>query len=184
MADAFRPFSACHFRLKRASEPWEREGAAALRRRVFCEEQRIFVRDDRDALDEAAIHLVALSSMAVLVDEVVGTVRIHEAEPGLWTGSRLAVDPAYRRIGVLGTALIRLAVGTAASAGCLRFTAHVQAQNELMFRRLGWQRLASVALHGVPHVLMQADLSAYPPLADAPEGFHAVATGVSIRAAA
>ncbi len=175
MADAFHPFAACHFRLKHASEPWERQGAAALRRRVFCEEQRVFAHDDSDALDETAIHLVALSSMAVLVDEVVGTVRIHETEPGLWTGSRLAVEDGYRRVGALGTALIRLAVCSATTFGCLRFTAHVQAQNELLFRRLGWHRLAAVELHGIPHVHMQADLAAYPPLADALGGFHAVA---------
>ncbi len=174
MADAFHPFAACHFRLKQASEPWERQGAAALRRRVFCEEQRIFAGDDCDALDATAIHLVALSSVAVLVDEVVGTVRIHQTEPGLWSGSRLAVESRYRRVGVLGTALIRLAVCSATTLGCLRFTAHVQAQNELLFRRLGWHRLAAVELHGVPHVHMQADLAAYPPLADAPDGFHAL----------
>ncbi len=175
LADAFSPFSACHFRLKHAREPWERDGAVALRRRVFCEEQRIFAGSDRDALDDAAIHLVALSSMAVLADEVVGTVRIVEAGPGLWTGSRLAVDPRYRGVGVLGASLIRLAVSSATTLGCVRFTAYVQAQNELLFRRLGWQRIEAVERLGRPHVFMQADLAAYPPLADAPEGFHALA---------
>ena len=175
LADTFSPFAACHFRLKHAREPWERIGAAALRRRVFCDEQGIFKGDDRDVIDDSAIHLVALSTVAVLTDEVVGTVRIHQSQPGLWTGSRLAVDSRYRRVGVLGTALIRLAVSSATTMGCVRFTARVQAQNELLFRRLGWQRIDEIEWHGVPHVHMQADLAAYPPLVDAPEGFHAVA---------
>ena len=183
IADAFDPFAACHFRLKAATEDWERVGAAALRARVFCAEQRVFEGHDRDAIDDEAIHLVALSTMAVLADEVVGTVRIHQGEPGVWTGSRLAVDRRYRRVGALGTSLIRLAVGTANALGCVRFTAHVQACNELMFRRLHWGKLAEVELHGLPHVLMQADLAAYPPLDDALEGFHALA-GRALESAA
>ena len=175
IADSFGPFAACHFRLKFASEHWEQDGAAALRRRVFCDEQGIFQGHDRDAVDDDAIHLVALSTMAVLADEVVGTVRIHQSDPGVWYGSRLAVDRRYRRVGALGAALIKLAVSSATSIGCVRFLANVQAQNELMFRRLNWGRISGMELHGQPHVLMQADLAAYPPLANAPEGFHAIA---------
>lgn len=175
IADSFGPFAACHFRLKYATERWELDGAAALRRSVFCDEQKIFEHDDRDETDATAIHLVALSTMAVLTDEVVGTVRIHQTEPGIWYGSRLAVDRRYRRVGALGAALIRLAVSSANSIGCTRFYGNIQAPNELMFRRLAWTRVEAIDLHGVPHVLMQADLAAYPPLANAPEGFHAVA---------
>ena len=175
IADAFGPFAACHFRLKFATESWERAGAASLRRQVFCEEQRIFDGDDRDEVDDTAIHLVALSTMAVLTDEVVGTVRIHQPEPGIWYGSRLAVDPRYRKVGALGAGLIRLAVSSANALGCVRFYANVQAQNELMFRRLNWHRVSELELLGVPHVFMQAELAAYPPLANAPEGFHTLA---------
>ena len=171
---SFGPFAACHFRLKYATERWEQQGACALRRGVFCDEQGIFETTDRDAIDRTAIHLVALSTMAVMTDEVVGTVRIHQPEPGIWHGSRLAVDRRYRRVGALGPALIRLAVSSANSLGCVRFYAHVQAQNELMFRRLDWHRVSDIELHGRPHVLMQADLAAYPALANAPEGFHTI----------
>jgi putative N-acetyltransferase (TIGR04045 family) len=175
IADSFKPFAACHFRLKHATEAWEKRGAANLRRRVFCDEQGIFQDHDRDEIDPVAIHLVALSNMAILSDEVVGTVRIHQPQPGIWTGSRLAVDLNYRRTGALGAALIKLAVSTATAIGCQRFYAHVQAQNEMLFRRLNWQRIEEVELHGLPHVFMQADLAASPPLANAPEGFHALA---------
>ena len=40
--EPFRPFLACEFRVKFATLPWERNRAAALRRQVFCEEQKIF----------------------------------------------------------------------------------------------------------------------------------------------
>ncbi|MBF9263181.1 histone acetyltransferase, partial [Acinetobacter baumannii] len=73
--------------------PWEAEQAYRLRRAVFCEEQGIFAHDDRDAVDERAQLLVALSCLAGLPDQVIGTVRIHDEGDGLWFGSRLAVDP-------------------------------------------------------------------------------------------
>jgi putative N-acetyltransferase (TIGR04045 family) len=68
--------------------------------------------------------------------------------------------------------LIRLAVRTAQSHGCDKFLAHVQAQNEVLFRRLHWRSLEEVTLRGVKHVKMQADLGYYPPLTDAPAGWY------------
>jgi putative N-acetyltransferase (TIGR04045 family) len=169
-----KPFLASEFQVKFATEAWERRQAAALRRRVFCEEQRIFSGDDRDAIDETAIPLVAISLLGVAADDVVGTVRIHEAEPGLWWGSRLVVAARYRRIGALGTALIKLAVSSAHARGCTRFLAHVQAQNTPLFHRLHWRTLEEIELFGHPHHKMEADLAFYPPFASPEEGFHAL----------
>ncbi len=161
--EPFAPYAPSEFWVKLAADQWERRGAAALRREVFCVEQGLFGEDDRDAIDEIAITLVALSLMGVTADEVVGAVRIHEAAPGLWWGSRLAVAPAYRRNCCIGTALIQLAVSSAHARGCERFLAHVQSQNALLFQRLHWKTLEIVELHGRPHHRMEADLEFYPP---------------------
>lgn len=167
----FPAFLPAEYRIKFATEPWERRDAAALRRRVFCDEQGIFTGDDRDAIDGVAIPIVAISSFAIVPQEVVGTVRIHEEEPGVWWGSRLAVASAYRKIGALGTALIRLAVCSAHARGCRDFFAHVQSRNALLFRRLHWETIEEREIHGRPHHYMRADLRHYPPLADAETGF-------------
>jgi putative N-acetyltransferase (TIGR04045 family) len=169
--EPFPEFLPAEYRVKFATEPWERRDAAALRRRVFCAEQRIFEGDDRDAIDDVAIPIVALSSFSVVSQEVVGTVRIHRAEPGVWWGSRLAVAEGYRRISALGSSLIRLAVSSAHARGCKRFYAHVQAQNAPLFHRLGWHTLEEKSLHGRLHHFMQADLNRYPPIANAEIGF-------------
>jgi putative N-acetyltransferase (TIGR04045 family) len=169
--DPFPVFQPAQYRVKFATDTWERREAAALRRQVFCTEQRIFGGDDRDAVDDVAIPIVATSSFGVVSQEVVGTVRIHEAEPGIWWGSRLAVAAAYRRVGALGTSLIRLAVSSAHARGCRRFYAHVQSQNAPLFRRLFWDTIEEVVIHGRPHHLMQADLAHYPPIADGEDGF-------------
>jgi putative N-acetyltransferase (TIGR04045 family) len=172
--EPFEPFLAAEFHVKFATSEWEKRGAAALRRKVFCEEQGIFQGSDRDAIDNVAIPIVALSLLGIAADEVVGTVRIHEEQPGLWWGSRLAVSGPYRRIGALGTGLIRLAVSSAHARGCGRFLAHVQSQNAPLFHRLNWRTLEEVDLHGHPHHRMEADLAFYPPFAAPEIGFHAL----------
>jgi len=169
--EPFKPFLASEYQVKLATQAWERAGAATLRRRVFCEEQALFHGDDRDAIDDVAIPIVAVSLLGVAFDEVVGTVRIHQAEPGVWWGSRLAVAAGHRRLASLGAAMIRLAVASAHARGARRFLAHVQAQNVLLFERLHWRTLAELELFGRPHHHMEADLSYYPPIIDAEWGF-------------
>jgi putative N-acetyltransferase (TIGR04045 family) len=172
--EPFAPFAPSEFQIKFAVEPWERRAAAALRRAVFCAEQGLFDGDDRDAIDAVAIPLVAVSFVGVAADAVVGTVRIHEAEAGLWWGSRLAVAQDCRGVGALGAGLVRLAVASAHARGCRRFLAHVQAQNALLFTRLHWRTLEQRELHGRPHHLMEADLDFYPPFAAPETGFVAL----------
>jgi putative N-acetyltransferase (TIGR04045 family) len=162
------------FLIRQATEAWEIGGAASLRHRTFVTEQGIFDTHDRDAIDRTALPLVALSTMASEADEVVGTVRIHEETPGVWWGGRLAVAPDYRRVGGLGAELIRLAVGTAHARGCRTFLAHVQMQNVPLFEKLNWQPLGHQECHGHPHMKMQADLAAYPPVLNPARGWMAL----------
>lgn len=181
MFEPFRPFIAADFQVKFATATWEKRCAAALRRQVFCVEQGLFAGDDKDDLDDVTIPIVALSMLGLVADDVVGTVRIHESEPGVWWGSRLAVAEDYRKVGALGAALIRLAVSSAHARGATTFLAHVQSQNGLLFRRLHWNIVEEKELHGRPHYLMQADLAFYPPIRDAETGFRTSARSAPSR---
>ena len=105
-------------------------------------EQGLFTGHDRDTIDDIALPLVAIAMDAPGGRQVVGTVRIHEASPGLWWGSRLAVSPDWWRVGKLGSELIRLAVGTAHAQGAREIHAHVQMQNVALFQRLHWTMTA------------------------------------------
>ncbi|MDR3466101.1 MAG: GNAT family N-acetyltransferase [Xanthobacteraceae bacterium] len=173
MFEPFKPFVASEFQVRFATAAWERDAAAALRRRVFCEEQGIFTADDRDPIDDHAIPLVALSLLGVAEGEVVGTVRIHrdDGEEHTWWGSRLAVERSYRKLGAVGASLIRLAVCSAHARGCRRFIANVQSQNALLFQHLHWRSLGEFELLGRPHHRMEADLDRYPPFATPEIGF-------------
>ncbi len=163
MSSASRHPAYSEYTIKWANLPWETEAAYTLRRRVFCDEQAIFELDDRDLTDQTAQLLVAVGGYGGWHDQVVGTVRIHEEVPGVWYGSRLAVDPAFRTQGYLGATLIKLAVSSAHALGCQQFLAKVQPQNETLFRRLHWLNVGEQIVCGRPHVIMQADLNHYPP---------------------
>jgi putative N-acetyltransferase (TIGR04045 family) len=171
-------YAPVEFLVREAAQQWERDEAFALRRAVFCIEQGLFAGDDRDAIDERAQLLVAMACIGGMPDQVVGTVRIHQPEPGLWWGSRLAVHPAFRSQGHLGATLIRLAVSRANAQGCRTFLAHVQSQNVPLFHKLHWQSLAELSIHGRPHTEMQAALDFYPPCHDAASGFVSRARSV------
>jgi len=175
-------FSPTEFRIKQASEAWERREAYALRRAVFCMEQGVFVGDDRDAIDDHAQLLVACTCVAGECDQVVGTVRIHQTPGGIWWGSRLAVHPSFRHVGRLGATLIRLAVGMAHAQGAAQFWAHVQSQNVPLFEKLHWQLHQETLLCGRPHGLMQASLPHYPPCM-APEWGYVTLAGQAGAAA-
>jgi putative N-acetyltransferase (TIGR04045 family) len=159
------------YRVKQAGLAWEADGAHRLRRQVFCNEQGIFDLDDRDHIDPCAQLLVALACVGGMPDQVVGTVRIHEKAPGVWFGSRLAVDAGFRKQGHLGATLIRLAVSSAHAQGCHTFLAHVQSQNLPLFVRMHWEPLRELSLLGRLHHLMQADLACYPPCHTPYSGF-------------
>jgi putative N-acetyltransferase (TIGR04045 family) len=174
ITEPFAPYSANEFQVKFATSDWERRQAHALRRAVFCEEQGIFEDDDRDAIDDHAIPIVALSMMGVAADRLVGTVRIHQPEPGIWWGSRLAVHEDFRKIGALGATLIKLAVSSANAMGCHTFLANVQAQNGLLFRRLHWEVIEEFEIYGRPHLRMKADLAFYPPCSTPETGLVAL----------
>src|SRR5260370_38529142 len=99
--DPFPVFLPAEYRVKFATQTWERREAAALRRQVFCEEQGIFTGDDRDDVDAIAIPLVVISSLGVAPHDVAGTVRIHEAEPGGWRGAGRGVACEHPRLTAL-----------------------------------------------------------------------------------
>lgn len=167
----FPPYAPSEFRIKWTTLDWEAGEAFKLRRAVFCIEQGIFVGDDRDEIDQHAQQLVAVSCVAGMAEQVVGTVRIHRDHDNVWFGSRLAVHAAFRRYGKIGATLIRLAVSSAHALGCETFLAHVQSQNVPLFSAMHWDVLAEETLLGRPHHLMQAQLDCYAPCVTPHGGF-------------
>jgi putative N-acetyltransferase (TIGR04045 family) len=147
------------------ADPVEVAAYRALRREVFVGEQGLFDADDRDALDEDPRTVVLVARSA---DGVLGGVRIApalEQDLGWWTGSRLVVRRSARGGAGIGAALVRAACAEAEARGVIRFEATVQTQNEVLFRRLGWDRLGAVEVAGTPHVRMRWPIDRFDRLA-------------------
>ena len=151
------------FTIKWATLKWEKQQALELRRQVFCVEQRLFEATDEDEIDALAQCIVAIGNHGGWPDRVLGTVRIHQYDKGVWWGSRLAVAKEFRRRSGIGAGLIQLAVGSAHGLGCEQFFAQVQKPNEPLFQRLHWRSQYELSVRHRPHVMMQARLEQYPP---------------------
>jgi putative N-acetyltransferase (TIGR04045 family) len=159
--EAVSPFRSQHVTFKLAADEWELTAYWRMRRRIFCDEQGLFVRDDRDEIDEAAVPIVAVAWIAGMPEDVVGVVRIWRRAGGEWWGGRLGTHPNHRGDRTIAPGLVRLAVGTACRRGCRRFCATVQTRNVALFERLHWRVLANAQVCGRPHALMEADLAHY-----------------------
>ena len=137
---------------KLVATPQELRAAYKIRYEIFVEEQKLFNRSDRDTYDSQAIHIVAL-----LENEVVGTVRVYERDSGVWFGSRLAVRKPFR--GRVGALLVKKAVTTVEEKKAKRFLAYVQPSAVPFFKRHRWKPVGHPAdYHGHPHQLMEATL--------------------------
>ncbi|MEH0654032.1 GNAT family N-acetyltransferase [Streptomyces scabiei] len=145
------------FRIAEADGTGDLVAYRELRRAAFVQEQGLFVHhdlDDRDT-DPRTVVLVAKDPE----NTVVGGVRLCPVgdgpDLGWWQGGRLVVARRARGPHGIGAALVRAACARAEAEGVLRFDATVQARNEVLFRRLGWQRVRDTTVAGVPHVLMR-----------------------------
>ncbi|KUN25261.1 AIR synthase [Streptomyces antibioticus] len=128
-----------------------------LRRAAFVQEQELFAHHDLDDhdTDPRTVVLVAKDPEGT----VIGGVRLGPVDDGpdlgWWQGGRLVVARRARGPHGVGAALVRAACARAEAEGVLRFDATVQTRNEVLFRRLGWQRVRDTTVAGAPHVLMR-----------------------------
>ncbi|KQX76210.1 MSMEG_0567/sll0787 family protein [Aeromicrobium sp. Root472D3] len=164
-----RPSPAPTFLVSQAVGRADLDAYRALRRDVFVAEQGIFDRDDSDRVDDdpRCVVLVARATDGTLLGGVRLAPAVEGRDIGWWSGSRLAVSTTARTHAGIGAALVRAACARAEREGALRFDATVQAQNEGLFRRLGWTTLATLDVHGRPHAQMLWPIDRAQRLADA-----------------
>lgn len=142
---------------KVASNDSELQQCFAVRHSVFVEEQKIFIKTDRDKFDKNAIHILGLN---ISKEEVISTVRCHLTQNDIWYGSRLAVTKEYRNHSSrIGVKLCQLAEKTVINYDAKRFFAYIQIPNIKFFEGLKWRKVGkAIEYCGLPHQLMEADL--------------------------
>lgn len=141
--------------VRRANGP-EIDAALALRIEVFCGEQGVSREAEHDALDETALHLVALDG-----DAVIGTCRLLPgagADANTVVVGRVAVRRDRRGAGV-GARLMRAAEREARLSGASALELHAQTASEGFYERAGYVGRGDPFLEeGIPHIAMRREL--------------------------
>ena len=150
----------------RLAGPPDLDGVYALRHEVFVVEQGVPVDMERDELDAAADHAVALDDAGA----VVGTGRLVDGridedsrlEPGtagtVGTVGRMAVAAAARGSGT-GRALLDVLVRRAAEQGLPAVELHAQVHARAFYERAGFTPFGEVYLEaGIEHIGMRRAL--------------------------
>ena len=127
----------------------EREGAVAVRMRVFVEEQQIPAEEELDDADSTALHAVAVDKA-----KIVGTGRLIDLGDGKGQIGRMAVDQDYRRRGTGGLILLFLEEQGRAR-GMTSFVLHAQEYVKSFYAGHGYVEHGDVFLEvDIPHVEM------------------------------
>ena len=150
----------------RLARPDDLDAVFALRHEVFVVEQGVPVDLERDELDAAADHAVALDAAGA----VVGTGRLVDGridedsrlEPGtagsVGTVGRMAVAGVARGTGT-GRALLDLLVRRAAERGLPAVELHAQVHARAFYERAGFTPFGEVYLEaGIEHIGMRRAL--------------------------
>ncbi len=130
----------------------EVQGAVAVRKQVFCEEQGVPLEDELDGRDDEALHLVAAHD-----GRVIGTLRLlldgEQAKVG-----RVAVLSDWRRRGI-ALEMLELAVQEARARGCTRASLASQTYAIPLYEQAGFAVDSEIFEEaGMPHVWMRLRL--------------------------
>jgi predicted GNAT family N-acyltransferase len=126
------------------------QGAIAVRKVVFCDEQGVPVEEELDGRDEQALHLVALASRN---GRVVGTLRLLFDGDMVKVG-RVAVESSWRRRGIAGRMLL-VALDRARELGSRSARLAAQTEAVELYEKAGFEVQSEVFEEaGIPHVWM------------------------------
>jgi predicted GNAT family N-acyltransferase len=140
------------YEVRRVRDAAEMEAALALRYDVFCIEQGVPRREERDGRDHEALHLAALADGELLATcrvLIVGTTAQF---------SRLAVKRSARRRGI-ATALLAAADDETRAAGGKRLVLHAQTYARSLYEHAGYRaRGREFTEAGIEHIAMEKRL--------------------------
>jgi predicted GNAT family N-acyltransferase len=131
----------------------ELEGAFAVRRQVFVEEQNIPEEIELDEFDSSALQVVVRDG-----DKIVATARVRFPSPDTAKIERMAVLPAYRRRGT-GRGIISFIIGEMKKQGINRAVLHAQYAVRDFYRSCGFEETGEPFREaGIKHIEMQRRL--------------------------
>jgi len=131
----------------------ELEGAFAVRRRVFVEEQGISEDVELDEHDREALHMVVKEG-----DRVIGTARVLFLSPGLVKIERMAILQPFRRRGI-GREIISFLNKELKNRQVEQVVLHAQYAVVAFYKSCGFEEIGSPFWEvGIKHIKMQKRL--------------------------
>lgn len=150
MATASADTGPITFSVRRVRTRAELDAAVQLRYEVFCVEQGVPLREERDGRDLDGLHLIAVSDRG----ELLGTCRLVFVGTTVQF-SRLAVQISARRRGV-ASALLREADAETLAGGANRIVLHAQTYAQPLYDGAGYvTRGHRFVEAGIEHVAME-----------------------------
>jgi predicted GNAT family N-acyltransferase len=123
-----------------------------VREQVFCVEQGVPIRDERDGRDAEGLHLVA-----IVGGHVVATCRLIFSGDAVLL-SRLAVDKSARRCGIAG-AILDESDRIARARGQRRILLHAQTYVRALYEKHGYEPRGRIFVDaGIEHIAMEKHL--------------------------
>jgi predicted GNAT family N-acyltransferase len=137
------------YEVRRPRTRAEFDQALALRYEVFCIEQGVPSREERDGRDHQGLHLIAVAD-----GELLGTCRLVFVGATVQF-SRLAVRRSARRRGI-ATALLEAADVETRAGGANRLVLHAQTYARSLYEQAGYEpRGREFTEAGIEHVAME-----------------------------
>lgn len=137
-------------------DPDDLRDALRVREEVFCDEQGVPRSEERDGLDDEALHLVAIDGAS---DRVVGTLRVLVSGDSAKIG-RVAVDRRWRRRGIAAR-MLEMAIEAAREHRCTRARLAAQLDALSLYEQGGFAvESGPFEEAGILHVWMGRSLAA------------------------
>jgi predicted GNAT family N-acyltransferase len=137
--------------------PADRAELAALRTRVFVDEQGVPPEIERDAADETAVHVISRGVSGNLAGRVVATGRLLVGGASATIG-RMAADAAVRGRGH-GAAVLEELHRQAVLRGVTDIELHAQVSARRFYERAGYTAVGEVYQEaGIDHITMRRSL--------------------------
>ena len=141
------------FNYKLATSDSELDGAFAIRRQVFVEEQGISEDIELDEHDKEALHMVVKDG-----DRVIGTARVLFLDAGLAKIERMAILPPFRRRGI-GKGIISFLSEELKNRQVEQVILHAQYAVVAFYKSCGFEETGSPFWEaGIKHIKMQKQL--------------------------
>jgi len=141
------------FNYKLATSDSELDGAFAIRRQVFVEEQGISEDIELDEHDREALHMVVKDG-----DRVIGTARVLFLDAGLAKIERMAILPPFRRRGI-GKGIISFLSEELKNRQVEQVILHAQYAVVAFYKSCGFEETGSPFWEaGIKHIKMQKQL--------------------------